>query len=80
MGFIFEFEVGFDIEFELIELLELELIIEGFLIEELLVIELLKNEERGVLLVEEDSLSLLNNWILVLNLVRVALKINRSSA
>ena len=37
--FILEFKVEFDIEFELVELLELELVIEGFLI------ELLKEEE-----------------------------------
>ena len=37
--FVFKFEVKFDIKFELIELSELELIIEEFLI------ELLKEEE-----------------------------------
>ena len=41
---MFKFEVEFDIEFELIKLLELELVIEEFLIEGFL-IEFLKKEE-----------------------------------
>ena len=56
-----KFKVEFDIEFELIKLLKLELIIKEFLIKELLVIELFKSEERDILLVKEDSLNLLNN-------------------
>ena len=55
------FEVEFDIEFVIVELPELEPMLEGFLIEELLVIGLSKDEERGVSPIEGDSLSLLNN-------------------
>ena len=44
--FMLEFEVGFDIEFELIKLLELKLVTEGFLIEiGGFLIRLLKGEE-----------------------------------
>ena len=59
--FVLEFEVEFDIEFVIVELLELESMSGGFLIEELLVIELLKDEERDISPIEEGSLSLLNN-------------------
>ena len=56
-----KFKVEFDIEFKLIKILELELMLEEFLIEELLVIELFKDEERNISPVEEGFLSLLNN-------------------
>ena len=64
--FMLKFKVRFNTEFELVELLEIELITGGFLIEELLeiggfLIRLFKGEERDISLVEEGSLSLLNN-------------------
>ena len=54
---MFKFKVEFDIEFELVKILELELVLEESLIEELLVIEGFLIEE---LLVEGDFLSFLN--------------------
>ena len=53
-----EFKVEFElelIEFVIVKLLELELVTKKFLI------ELFKDEERDISLVEGDSLSLLNN-------------------
>ena len=47
-----KFNVGFDIEFKL---LELEIVLEEFLI------ELFKGEERDISPIEEDSLNLFNN-------------------
>ena len=51
---MFKFEVEFDIKFIIVELLELELILEEFLI------ELSKDKERDISPIEEDFLSLLN--------------------
>ena len=53
-------------KFVIVKLLELELVIRGFPIVELLIIEeflieLSKDEERDISPVEEDSLNLLNN-------------------
>ena len=55
---ILKFEVSLEVEFVLKFEVEFDI---KFVIEELLVIELFKDEERGVSPVEEDSLSFLNN-------------------